>query len=370
MARDSSFGQTDIISSFLRCSSLCRCHNAAQGRQTVAVAQTQGRSRAFDVSRDSRRTRHIATASGVERRRSTRDPIAILLSEIISIPTDSLSPEFDGGERSHDSQTTRFATFCSDSGDAADGFARHRRHGGGQHHRRIDDGVRGRDGSLGSRQRTQRARRGRHAEARTFLLRRRTRRRLRRGKCRTRDQRNLRRGGRRRRARGYPIPEPPKSRRLPKIPSPRTRPSSLCLTKTPRGPRPGGSALVAARREYKRPPSSYTRAHAIPPDLSRSRPRCCTILVPSNRSCATTYSSSRVRSLSASPPPSPGTEASRPIERVESPSRSEPPVSPPAPPLPSPPFPRGTPRSPFLFTPPHALRGGTAGAHETQSHDA
>ena len=70
------------------------------------------------------------------------------------------------------------------------------------------------------------------------------------------------------------------------------------------------------------------------------------------------------------PPPSPGTEASRLIERVESPSRSEPPVSPPAPPLPSPPFPRGTPRSPFLFTPPHALRGGTAGAHETQSHDA
>jgi len=74
--------------------------------------------------------------------------------------------------------------------------------------------------------------------------------------------------------------------------------------------------------------------------------------------------------LSPPPPPSPGTEASRPIERVESPSRSEPPVSPPAPPLPSPPFPRGTPRSPFLFTPPHALRGGTAGAHETQSHDA
>lgn len=147
-------------------------------------------------------------------------------------------------------------------------------------------------------------------------------------------------------------------------------PPLFASRKTPRGPRPGGSALVAARREYKRPPSSYTRAHAIPPDLSRSRPRCCTILVPSNRSCATTYSSSRVRSLSAPPPPSPGTEASRLIERVESPSRSEPPVSPPAPPLPSPPFPRGTPRSPFLFTPPHALRGGTAGAHETQSHDA
>ena len=101
---------TDGSSLFLRFSGLCRCHNAAQGRQTVAVAQTQGRSRAFDVSRDSRRTRHIATASGVERRRSTRDLIAIFPVGN-NIPPDSLSPEFNGGERSHDSQTTRFATF-------------------------------------------------------------------------------------------------------------------------------------------------------------------------------------------------------------------------------------------------------------------
>ena len=52
------------------------------------------------------------------------------------------------------------------------GGARHRRRGGGERHRRIDDGGRRRDDTFCFRQRTQRARRRRHAVARTSIDRR------------------------------------------------------------------------------------------------------------------------------------------------------------------------------------------------------